>query len=830
MANITHKMTLSTTKDNYDVGVVKVRQTDDETQIFNVKIIENGKTKTFKGLTAFFCVLPRKIGVGVVEEKVIDATPCRGELRHTLTENSMLMAGKNQAYFSFRKQLGSGLWAEQFSTRSFYYTVEKSIYTVPFKDSNYWTTFNELYAKLQTFINSGKSSWNDFVTGNRAIIESIDPGGEILSEVVDARGAYTKLSERLQDYESKLAVMEEAENGFDIEKIEPVFLMEANGYRNAVNQSINIDIETHEMYVTQSDSQNPEGYWITRLTPTGDAISKMHVEQGGHGTDIGIERKSNGNLKIWSWSAVAGQVIHFDYVDNGKLTVSEQQNAIRYNIDRLEGMYTGISFDQYADNLVFRYRENNNEYETIEIHSRTNILNQIDNVISKTELKQSPTNDEIPMQGICVYGDWIFYQRGWSFSASETGICNAFIEQYSIKTGELLKRTTPKVVTEAGFDAFEGNYNEPEGLFFYVDPKNGAYTLGFVYTVGALGKRHHQVFGFMQRGAWQHWNSVTRVGGQNFKLTNGGGRSLFLEDNVTSLLDVRRAGYYYIQSSQAMLLNDLPVSKDKNVGWYLEVSPETNVGACRQTLYRNSQANRVQIYTRVITQSGLDSTEKAGLWSVIRTDAPTEEYLLPEDWDNQLANVIYAGDYYITTPQTAIFQDFPAAEKGLAGYDFTVTSGDFLGKVRQTLRRNTVDGYFYEFTRKVDVNSKEATDWFFTGRGKKVYRKDLASINPALQIANSPSIEIFDDGTNLTVRTDITFSTAPTGVINIGTITDVNTRPVRFWDVAVASGYESGVSTQLALCRFASTGEINLIIPANSLAKRWTINVLVPKY
>ncbi len=194
LTTITHNLTLSTTDFNL-VGDIKVRQSDDETIVFDSKILEHGLVKNFDGLKPFFCLMAREItGQGVSEEPVTVYDETKGTLKYTVSANAMQMVGRNEAYFSFRKELTNGSWAEQFSTRSFYYTVEKSIYTQPFKDSNYWFTFKELYRLFNEYIDSGKltwedfmntesDNWKDFIDQNREIIESIDPGGEVLSRM-----------------------------------------------------------------------------------------------------------------------------------------------------------------------------------------------------------------------------------------------------------------------------------------------------------------------------------------------------------------------------------------------------------------------------------------------------------------------------------------------------------------------------------------------------------------------------------------------------------------------------------------------------------------------
>lgn len=187
LATITHKITLSTTDFNL-VGDIKVRQADDETQVFDAVILEHGMIKNFEGLKPFFCLMAREItGQGVSEEPVTDYDGSKGTLKYTVSANAMQMVGRNEAYFSFRKESSSGRWVEQFSTRSFFYVVEKSIYTQPFKDSNYWFTFNELYRKFMEYQDEGKISWEEFVDQNRDILESVDPGGVILTELIDAR-------------------------------------------------------------------------------------------------------------------------------------------------------------------------------------------------------------------------------------------------------------------------------------------------------------------------------------------------------------------------------------------------------------------------------------------------------------------------------------------------------------------------------------------------------------------------------------------------------------------------------------------------------------------
>ena len=180
-----HFITLSTTEPNNNVGIVKLRHADVNSQAIVAQIVENGQSKSFEGLQPYFCLMAQEVtGQGVTEEPVKIFNSAKGTLEYTTSDNALQFVGRNEAYFSFRKQEGEQ-WIEQFSTRTFHYIVEKSIYSQPFKDSNYWWTFKELYRIFSQNIEDGKKSWEGFVEANREILESIDPGGELLAKVID---------------------------------------------------------------------------------------------------------------------------------------------------------------------------------------------------------------------------------------------------------------------------------------------------------------------------------------------------------------------------------------------------------------------------------------------------------------------------------------------------------------------------------------------------------------------------------------------------------------------------------------------------------------------
>ncbi|MDG4980279.1 phage baseplate upper protein [Lactococcus lactis] len=214
-----HFITLSTTEPNNNIGIVKLRHADVNSQAIVARIVENGQPKNFEGLQPFFCLMAQEVtGQGVSEEAVISFDATKGILTYIASDNALQMVGRNEAYFSFRKQEDER-WIEQFSTRTFNYIVEKSIYSQPFKDSNYWWTFKELNRIFNQYIEDGKNSWEDFVNQNKEILESVDPGGKILSELLAARNGKPNLKTRIDDLENETTAQLAQTNLFVGEKV-----------------------------------------------------------------------------------------------------------------------------------------------------------------------------------------------------------------------------------------------------------------------------------------------------------------------------------------------------------------------------------------------------------------------------------------------------------------------------------------------------------------------------------------------------------------------------------------------------------------------------------
>ncbi|WP_373836121.1 BppU family phage baseplate upper protein [Jeotgalibaca arthritidis] len=214
---IRHSITLSTSEPNNEVGNLKIRQGDEQTQTLVANITENGVPKPFVGLQPFFCAkLGQTAGLGIIEQKVTGTmNPANGTLEYVMQPEDWQQLGRQTAYFSFRKMVNDHEWTEQFSTRDFNYNVIKSAFSEGVKEtkkdgSTYIWTIEDMLRLFKEYIATGKIEWEEFVEQNREVLESVDPGGKLIGELIDARRpfggeAYATLGERLDSEKAEVS-------------------------------------------------------------------------------------------------------------------------------------------------------------------------------------------------------------------------------------------------------------------------------------------------------------------------------------------------------------------------------------------------------------------------------------------------------------------------------------------------------------------------------------------------------------------------------------------------------------------------------------------------
>ncbi|MGX4686299.1 BppU family phage baseplate upper protein [Vagococcus sp. JNUCC 83] len=196
------KKTLSTTEPFNNIGLVKVRQ-DNTSETWQIRVTENNRPYDFSSRNIKEVYFNTKFSRDrVVEQRgeIIDAK--KGIIQYTMNNHDMQQANPLQAaYFEFRTEDGSYVD----STQTFFYHIIPSKYQTCTDGSSYIIRLEELFKLYQDFYNQQKQDaidyqkdqkdlWEKFVESNREILESIDPGGKILIELIDGR--YSKMLDK----------------------------------------------------------------------------------------------------------------------------------------------------------------------------------------------------------------------------------------------------------------------------------------------------------------------------------------------------------------------------------------------------------------------------------------------------------------------------------------------------------------------------------------------------------------------------------------------------------------------------------------------------------
>lgn len=209
--------TLSTTEHYNYVGIINVRQGNRNTEVLEAILVENALPLDLTGCEVFFeSVIDKKYPIQRSAE-IVNAK--KGIIHYTFDEYSMQSLHRQEAYFSIYK--GDNLIG---STQNFSYFVVNAASKTEGEMGSYWQSIEDLIADMTAFINENKGDFTDWMNARKeefevwrdaqkkdftswfesikAILKTVDPGGTMLAELMDARVdiqgvRHNSISERL---------------------------------------------------------------------------------------------------------------------------------------------------------------------------------------------------------------------------------------------------------------------------------------------------------------------------------------------------------------------------------------------------------------------------------------------------------------------------------------------------------------------------------------------------------------------------------------------------------------------------------------------------------
>lgn len=205
--------TLSTTEPYNYVGIINVRQGNKNTETLEVNIVENALPLDLTNCKVFFeSVISNKYPIQR-PATVVDARS--GIIQYTFDECSMQSLHRQEAYFTIYN--GEELIG---STQNFSYFVIKAASKTEGEMGSYWQSIEDLIADMTAFINENKGDFTAWMNARKEefekwrknqqdtfeawrngqqsdyllwfesikdILKTVDPGGTMLAELIDAR-------------------------------------------------------------------------------------------------------------------------------------------------------------------------------------------------------------------------------------------------------------------------------------------------------------------------------------------------------------------------------------------------------------------------------------------------------------------------------------------------------------------------------------------------------------------------------------------------------------------------------------------------------------------
>ncbi|MDN6544057.1 MAG: phage baseplate upper protein [Enterococcaceae bacterium] len=196
------QVTLSTTEPYNYIGIQNVRQGNRNTEVLEAILVENALPLDLTGCEVFFeSVIDKKYPIQR-SAKIVNAK--KGIIQYTFDEYSMQSLHRQEAYFSIHK--GDNLIG---ATQNFSYFVVNAASKIEGEMGSYWQSIEDLIADMNAFINENKGDFTDWMNARKEefeawrdaqktdftswfesikdILKTIDPGGTMLAELMDAR-------------------------------------------------------------------------------------------------------------------------------------------------------------------------------------------------------------------------------------------------------------------------------------------------------------------------------------------------------------------------------------------------------------------------------------------------------------------------------------------------------------------------------------------------------------------------------------------------------------------------------------------------------------------
>ena len=442
MAIRTYKVTLDS-KNAIAPEPVFLRQGDKTgAVVIDATLMDNGSPVSLRGLTPSFMANTAD-GQAVISDTsgfvIINASS--GEFTYQVPSQLGSVPGKIKiAYFSFSDSSGAQ------STFNVVFVVEKAADMTHESAKDWASNLNEIIDQYNQWANNAHSSWQDFVNENKEIIESIDPGGTLLTEVIDARkpalsDPFETLGQRLNRNDDKVENINQTalatqsnslivNTPSNFNKASLLFKVARRPeMAGGSTQAMMTDRLTGDVYVID---QNDDGTYqeILKYDKTsGELLQSRILGLGGvvwlEGNSLFHDPVSNAVCFVFP-ANLTGDWFVYDFDADTKGTPFKMDGQTIFCVDNSEQYFVNV--DSFGKPGINGYITGLNVYDLPSVVAGAPVLKKY------IPLKDSLVRDDNKVQGLQMIGNSIYFGRGantqW-FRTTVVDISGAIIADYN---------------------------------------------------------------------------------------------------------------------------------------------------------------------------------------------------------------------------------------------------------------------------------------------------------------------------------------------------------------------------------------------------------------
>lgn len=227
MAIRTYKVTLDT-KNAIAPDPVYLRQGDKTgAVVIDATLMDNGFPVSLSGLNPSFMANTAD-GKSLIADtsgfNIVNATG--GKFTYQIPSQLGSVPGKIKiAYFSFTDSNGNQ------STFDIAFAISPSVDMTQESAKDWISNLTDIIGQYNQWVTDAHSSWDEFVSANKKIIESVDPGGVVLSQITnalssDTYSAYSDIDARFENIEKNVTKFDASNN---------VYLLGRSPNQSAIN-------------------------------------------------------------------------------------------------------------------------------------------------------------------------------------------------------------------------------------------------------------------------------------------------------------------------------------------------------------------------------------------------------------------------------------------------------------------------------------------------------------------------------------------------------------------------------------------------------------------